>query len=94
MKQVISKVETTLLTTKTFKKMKRFQSLGRSLSKKEQKQIGGGYMQPVDYCCDVTYTDGSVDQKTVSSDTVQHARAYVIQNYSEVWDVKCELAGA
>jgi hypothetical protein len=79
--------------------MKKFEMLGRTLSKQEQKMIKGGdgpHTQFCDagtssYCCDLILTNGSHAQETVCASSEQGARVAAInKHFHETSNVTCE----
>ena len=78
--------------------MKKFQSLGKSLNKSEQKKINGGELAPgcpdgnQSYCCDITYTDDSTGTKDFCATGETDARIQAIHSASNVYSADCQLA--
>jgi hypothetical protein len=72
--------------------MKKFQGLGKNLSKLEQKNIMGGLNGGESYTCEIEYTNGTSGTETVTADSVMDAKGQCIVGKSNVFNVCCTLA--
>lgn len=78
---------------------KKFENLGKILSKAEQKHILGGDAPgphcptgESNYCCDYTNAGGNPEQENVCSDSSFHAKAKIYTMHPGSADATCELA--